>query len=104
MLFLWFLVSSFLFFFFFQAEDGIRDWSVTGVQTCALPISRRLPQRGRAWRTTGAMIERVIEYSARNRFLVLVLTAAALVGATWAVRNIPVDAIPDLSDTQVIVY
>src|SRR5258706_10691134 len=29
----------FAFFFFFQAEDGIRDWSVTGVQTCALPIS-----------------------------------------------------------------
>src|SRR5437016_8651692 len=28
--------------FFFQAEDGIRDWSVTGVQTCALPISRHL--------------------------------------------------------------
>src|SRR5437016_11744890 len=30
------------FFFFFQAEDGIRDWSVTGVQTCALPISKHL--------------------------------------------------------------
>src|SRR5829696_1471761 len=30
------LVSCF--FFFFQAEDGIRDWSVTGVKTCALPI------------------------------------------------------------------
>src|SRR5437016_9189494 len=30
------------FFFFFQAEDGIRDWSVTGVQTCALPILTRL--------------------------------------------------------------
>src|SRR5436189_6167550 len=29
------------FFFFFQAEDGIRDTSVTGVQTCALPISSR---------------------------------------------------------------
>src|SRR5690606_40025778 len=28
-------------FFFFQAEDGIRDFHVTGVQTCALPISRR---------------------------------------------------------------
>src|SRR5438046_7492503 len=28
----------FILFFFFQAEDGIRDWSVTGVQTCALPI------------------------------------------------------------------
>src|ERR1017187_347044 len=30
---------TFLFFFFFQAEDGIRDTSVTGVQTCALPIA-----------------------------------------------------------------
>src|SRR5262249_57945213 len=30
-----------LYFFFFQAEDGIRYWSVTGVQTCALPISQR---------------------------------------------------------------
>src|SRR6266498_4650471 len=42
-------------FFFFQAEDGIRDADVTGVQTCALPISRRRPRRrpgprrGRAW-------------------------------------------------------
>src|SRR5205807_7906729 len=31
-------VSLFLVFFFFQAEDGIRDYKVTGVQTCALPI------------------------------------------------------------------
>ena len=30
--------DDFLFFFFFQAEDGIRDDLVTGVQTCALPI------------------------------------------------------------------
>src|SRR5436309_9905746 len=44
------LVSSFvcfvLFFFFFQAEDGIRDFHVTGVQTCALPISDPAAQRG----------------------------------------------------------
>src|SRR3712207_4207154 len=32
------LLMAFLFFFFFQAEDGIRDHCVTGVQTCALPI------------------------------------------------------------------
>src|SRR5438046_9892881 len=32
------MVIVLTFFFFFQAEDGIRDWSVTGVQTCALPI------------------------------------------------------------------
>src|SRR5689334_24614004 len=45
------LVAFFLFFFFFQAEDGIRDGTVTGVQTCALPIlqsigANALIQRG----------------------------------------------------------
>src|SRR2546427_8340768 len=35
------LISDVVFFFFFQAEDGIRDLTVTGVQTCALPISLR---------------------------------------------------------------
>src|SRR6266498_3219196 len=35
-----------LFFFFFQAEDGIRDADVTGVQTCALPIYRLSAERG----------------------------------------------------------
>src|SRR5690606_41017792 len=39
-------------FFFFQAEDGIRDFHVTGVQTCALPISRG--SRGRGRRPVGA--------------------------------------------------
>src|SRR5689334_23581984 len=34
----WELCDVFYFFFFFQAEDGIRDGTVTGVQTCALPI------------------------------------------------------------------
>ena len=49
------------FFFFFQAEDGIRDWSVTGVQTCALPICR-LPGEycfARNGRPTVARINRV---------------------------------------------
>src|SRR6266567_4919076 len=32
------MMQQYLFFFFFQAEDGIRDLTVTGVQTCALPI------------------------------------------------------------------
>src|SRR5256885_10668307 len=45
-----------LFFFFFQAEDGIRDYKVTGVQTCALPISSaRLPHtRSNPGRRCGA--------------------------------------------------
>src|SRR2546430_6796384 len=39
LLFFSYVVIVFYFFFFFQAEDGIRDLTVTGVQTCALPIS-----------------------------------------------------------------
>src|SRR3989454_4867802 len=42
-------VSCF-FFFFFQAEDGIRDYKVTGVQTCALPISSVSAISCSAWR------------------------------------------------------
>src|SRR5689334_23880572 len=41
LIFLVFELLCVYFFFFFQAEDGIRDGTVTGVQTCALPISER---------------------------------------------------------------
>src|SRR5579883_1525533 len=50
------------------------------------------------------MINTIIEFAARNRFLVLLLVAAAALGGWWALHTIPLDAIPDLSDTQVIVY
>ncbi len=50
------------------------------------------------------MINRIIELSARNRFLVLLFVAAAAVAGWWSMKTIPLDAIPDLSDTQVIVY
>jgi len=50
------------------------------------------------------MIKRVIRFSAENKYLVLAATLVALGGAAWAMRNIPLDALPDLSDTQVIVY
>ncbi|MBM4246099.1 MAG: efflux RND transporter permease subunit [Deltaproteobacteria bacterium] len=49
------------------------------------------------------MIARVIELSVRNRILVLLLTAVLLGLGVWGVRNIRLDAIPDLSDVQVIV-
>ena len=50
------------------------------------------------------MIERLIRYSATNRFIVLVIVAALIAGGVWSLQNIAVDALPDLSDTQVIVY
>jgi Cu(I)/Ag(I) efflux system membrane protein CusA/SilA len=50
------------------------------------------------------MIASIIAWSARNKFLVILLTAVAVGFAIDAVRRVPLDAIPDLSDTQVIVY
>src|SRR5512133_2407162 len=50
------------------------------------------------------MIKRVIRFSAENKLLVLAAVVVALAGSWWAMRNIPLDALPDLSDTQVIVY
>src|SRR5207253_6718231 len=50
------------------------------------------------------MIERIIELSIRNRFLVLIVAAGLTVAGIYAVLNTPVDAIPDLSENQVIVF
>ena len=50
------------------------------------------------------MIARIIEWSARNIMIVLIATALAIAGGIYALRHLPLDAIPDLSDTQVIVY
>lgn len=50
------------------------------------------------------MIEKIIDFSARNRFLVFLLTTAALMIGYFSLQKIPLDAIPDLSDTQVIIY
>jgi Cu(I)/Ag(I) efflux system membrane protein CusA/SilA len=58
----------------------------------------RLPASRDSW------IERLIEWSARNKFMVFLLVGALLVGGIYCVKHTPLDAIPDLSDVQVIVY
>ena len=50
------------------------------------------------------MLTRIIEWSARNRFLVLLGTLFIIVGGVVAIMKTPLDALPDLSDVQVIVY
>src|SRR5579859_1254405 len=50
------------------------------------------------------MINRIIEFSARNRMLIVILTICLTLYGVWSMRNIPLDAIPDLSDPQVIIY
>jgi len=50
------------------------------------------------------VIEKIIQASVRNQFLVLLVTAAAIGAGVYAFRNIPVDALPDVSDVQVIIF
>ncbi len=50
------------------------------------------------------MVHRIIEWSLRNRFIVLALVAGLFVWGSFAVKNNPIDAIPDLSENQVIVF
>jgi len=50
------------------------------------------------------MIARLISWSAKNVMLVVIATTFAIAAGVWAIRTLPLDAIPDLSDTQVIVY
>src|SRR2546427_10301046 len=66
----------FLFFFFFQAEDGIRDLTVTGVQTCALPISVLMEARA---------IQRTVRQSARKMRLVVDLIRGRPVPEAYAI-------------------
>jgi Cu(I)/Ag(I) efflux system membrane protein CusA/SilA len=50
------------------------------------------------------MIEKIIEVCAKNRFLVFTVVLLMTLGGIYAMRNIPLDAVPDISDVQVIVY
>ena len=50
------------------------------------------------------MIAKLIEWSLKNQVMVVIATLLAVMGGIWSVRTIQVDAIPDLSDVQVIVY
>src|SRR3989338_3948383 len=50
------------------------------------------------------LVERLIEYCAKNKFITFVLVAVVTLIGFMALKSLPLDAIPDLSDTQVIIY
>src|SRR6267143_5561388 len=88
----------FCFVFFFQAEDGIRDGTVTGVQTCALPIWRRRRRRSaRRFEKGGLNGLGLHADSARNRLIGIGLMSVTYVlftlldgSAKWLVGSVPV--------------
>src|SRR5512141_997121 len=50
------------------------------------------------------MIDRIIDFSVKNKIVVFILVALASVAGWWSLKHVALDAIPDLSETQVIVY
>ena len=50
------------------------------------------------------MLEKIIDWSAHNKFIVVLATVFLIVGGLYSLKSIPIDAIPDLSDVQVIVF
>jgi len=50
------------------------------------------------------MIDAIIEFSGRHKFLIFILVGFATAAGVWSMMHVPLDAIPDLSDTQVIIY
>src|SRR5262249_57354042 len=94
------LCMIFVFVFFFQAEDGIRDWSVTGVQTCALPISRNVSGgrtagpaegQGRAGQGTRVDLTRRFPLSPSRIAQVESHTPAAPTAARWLYQDFSID-------------
>jgi hypothetical protein len=70
-----------------------------------LPFSHSMdPQSAAPQQASHGLVGRLISFSAHNRWLVIMLVAAAIAYAVYTMKNIRLDAIPDLSDTQVIVY
>jgi Cu(I)/Ag(I) efflux system membrane protein CusA/SilA len=53
---------------------------------------------------SNSITSKIIRFSAHNPLLILVITGIMLIISYYSIKNIPLDAIPDLSDTQVIVY
>ncbi|MDD5642709.1 MAG: efflux RND transporter permease subunit, partial [Syntrophales bacterium] len=50
------------------------------------------------------MINRIIDFSVNNKIIVFIIVAAACMMGWWSMRHLPLDAVPDLTDTQVIIY
>src|SRR5258708_37371084 len=81
------------FFFFFQAEDGIRDDLVTGVQTCALPISNCNHRLNQAHARLGFSIPQLMQLALASHFWSLISSSTVPTCVTCCVRGRPVKSV-----------
>src|SRR5262249_61069849 len=81
--------------FFFQGEEGIRDWSVTGVQTCALPIYRSVDDRSPAEAIELALVDDGVDaYRKLERSMLVVHDGCA------HIRNVQIHRIAERSEER----
>src|SRR6266478_944361 len=82
------------------------SWSVWSVRALnhALTLRRSPRSTLHAPNAPRPMLKGIIDFSLKNKFIILLGTIALVLGGVYAVKNIPLDAIPDLSDVQVIIY
>src|SRR5205823_10882527 len=85
------------FVFFFQAEDGIRDKLVTGVQTCALPISSPLSSRRRS---LGLPCHCWAKTKVRSRPVKRATRIRASSAATWVLESAAIAIVPFISRSE----
>src|SRR5690606_40174632 len=78
------LINLIVLFFFFQAEDGIRDFHVTGVQTCALPILVILSTNARSWEITITALAELTRKSSNHSILSMSIW---LVGSSSSIKS-----------------
>ena len=74
-----------------------------------IPLNQKMPpaeflQTKLDIKRISSMINRIIDFSIENKIIVFSVIAVACVAGWWSMKNLPLDAIPDLSDTQVIIY
>ena len=86
-----------------RVRVGVRNGSIPA---CYFPLPLVPSRRGEnlLFPRASTMIAKIIDYSARNRFIIFLLVVSLALWGYWALTKTPLDAIPDLSDTQVIIY
>src|SRR5256884_6940511 len=100
------LLSLIVCFFFFQAEDGIRDVAVTGVQTCALPISEAM---GRDYTpipadtTLESVVHDHILTSGRTSFVIISDSEVVGLLTLPAIKNVPRSQWPTTTALQAVI-
>ena len=87
-----------------QSTDGLANpFTNDTMKTCGTLVRKFSVEAGAPSGGGGQMISKIIDFSIKNRLLVLLLTFALIAASIWSVYHLSLDAIPDLSDVQVII-